>query len=188
MPELKHTTVETTIHLVTAVVELQPPHSFPPGSSHTCIPPLPSLFSPGLWLPHSAGARPQCEPWMGRSGSRGTCGAGRPSWWRDLRTLPRMERTGSCTGRNTACCAPSPCCIRVLSHAVGMAEMVEMFLLSWFKHFALALLQQILPHSLRELYGWTRICCTGTKKQSFLLMLPSVCKLNVSFILTDRAS
>lgn len=79
LSELERTAVGTTIHSVTAVLERQPPRCSPPGSSHTCIPPLPSLFSPGLWLPHSAGARPQCGPWMGRSGSRGTCGAGRPS-------------------------------------------------------------------------------------------------------------
>lgn len=51
---------------------------------------------------------------MGRSVSRGTGGP--------PQTPLQMGRTGSCTGRNTACCALLPCRIRLLSHAVRMKE------------------------------------------------------------------
>lgn len=91
----------------------QPLRSSPHGSSHTCTPPPPSLACPGP-RPRSAGAQSLCELLMGRSVSRGTGGP--------PQTPFRMGRTGSCTGRNTACCALLPCRIRLLSHAVRMKE------------------------------------------------------------------
>lgn len=102
--------------------ELWPRHAFPRGLSHTCIPPPPSLVSPGLGFLHSAGAQPQCELWMERSGSRGPGGGRPPCWYPALQSRLRMEQTGSCTGQNTVCCELSLCRIRLLSHAVGVTE------------------------------------------------------------------
>ncbi len=106
---------------VIGVWKLQPQHSFPHGSSHTCTPLPPSLASPGLLL-HSAGAQSQCELWMGRSGSRGPGGRGPQSQSSAPQTPPQTGQTGSCTGRNTACCALLLCRIRLLSHAGRMTE------------------------------------------------------------------
>ena len=102
---------------VTGVWKQQPRRSSPHGPSHTCTPPPPSLASPGPRL-RSAGAQSPCELWMGRSVSRGTGGGGGGP----PQTPLQMGQTGSCTGRNTACCALLPCRIRLLSHAGRMRE------------------------------------------------------------------
>lgn len=171
---------------VTGVWKLQPRRSLPHGSSHTCIPPPPSLASPGLWLLHSEGAQPQCEPWMGRSGSKGPGGGGPPCQYPALQTPLRMGQTGSCTGQNTVCCALSLCRIRLLSHAVGMTERGEIGA----KHHSnivsinlplrvekstlcvnLRPSQLILHQSLNELYEWTHISFIATERITSLMLL-----------------
>lgn len=100
----------------------RPRRSSPPGSSRTCTPPPPGLSSAGRGPPRRAGARPRCGPWRGHSGSRGLCVGGGGRRRRTLRTRRPAGRTGSCTDRSTDGCAPSPCCIPGLSHAVRMAQ------------------------------------------------------------------
>lgn len=103
---------------ITGVVKLHYWLSSLRGSFHTCIPPPSSLSSPGVVL-RSAGALPQCEPWMGCSGSREPSRVGTPSQYQ---TLPQMGQTGNCTDQNTVCCAPLLVHIPLLSHAVRITE------------------------------------------------------------------
>lgn len=118
---LKKQKNSNSCYTVTGVVKLQPRHSFPHGSSHTCIPPPPSLAFPGLRL-RSAGAQPQCEPWTGRSGNRWPGGGGPLHQYPALQTQLQMGQTGSCTDQNTVCCALLLCRIRLLSRAVRMTD------------------------------------------------------------------
>lgn len=109
---------------VTGGCKQQPQRSSPPGLSHTCTPPPPSLSSPRPGL-HIAEAQWLSELWKGHSGSRGPDGGRPPSQDSGRQTPPRTGQRGSCTGRSTACCTLSLFGIHLPSHAGRKTERAE---------------------------------------------------------------